>query len=54
MKTNEKLVKYHLGNDQSNDAFMKEVDRIKQSGKRLTHNQKEKLMRIARPLVYGK
>ena len=55
MKENEKLIKYHLGlNQEVNADFMKEVERIKKSGRRLSNVDKENLLKRARPLVYGR
>jgi hypothetical protein len=53
MKENQKIVEYHLDSSKPTDeAFLKEVERIKVSGKRLTNAQKAKLLKIAKPLVY--
>jgi len=53
----EKLIKYHLGtndNNQTNEDFLKEVEKIKKSGRRLTNNEKALLLKKARPLVYSR
>jgi predicted phosphoribosyltransferase len=47
---NDKLVEYF----QPDEKFMAEVEKIKKSGRRLSDKEKEKLLRKARPVVYGK
>jgi hypothetical protein len=57
MKTeNEKLLRYHLGmgSDQINEDFMKEVERLKKLGRRLSNNEKALLLRKAKPVVYSR
>lgn len=56
MNENEKLLKYHLstGSQQTNEDFLKEVERIKKLGRRLSHQEKALLARKARSVVYSK
>lgn len=55
MKTeNEKLVKYHLDEKLQNDAdLIKEIERIKNSGRRLSGQQKAELIKRFKPSVYS-
>lgn len=54
MKEDPKLVKYHLDlSKQTDEAFMKEVEKIKKTGRRLSNHEKARLLRKARPLVYN-
>jgi len=57
-KEYEKLIRYHLGNNktdtnETNEDFMKEVEKIKKAGKRLSNSEKALLLKKARPLVYS-
>jgi len=56
MNENEKLVQYHLGlgNQQASEDFLKEVEKIKKSGRRLSNQEKALLARKARSVVYSK
>lgn len=55
MNDNDKLIKYHLGpNSQMSEDFVKEVERIKKLGKRLSNNEKAQLLRKAKSVVYSK
>jgi len=56
MKENEKLLEYHLGmsDEKTNADFMKEVERLKKLGRRLSNNEKALLLQKARPVVYSK
>jgi hypothetical protein len=56
MKENEKLLEYHLGmsDEKTNADFMREVERLKKLGRRLSNNEKALLLRKARPMVYSK
>lgn len=56
MNENEKMLKYHLGlgDQQASEDFLKEVERIKKSGRRLSNQEKALLARKARSVVYSK
>lgn len=54
MKENEKLIQYHLGNKPVSEDFIKEVERIKKLGRRLSDDEKAELLRKARTVVYSK
>lgn len=56
MNENEKLLKYHLGlsTEQTNADFLKEVERLKKLGRRLSNDEKALLLRKARPVVYSR
>ena len=50
---NEKLLKqYDLSNKLSED-FMREVEKIKKGGRRLSHNEKALLLQKAKPVMYS-
>lgn len=52
----ERLLKYHLGisDPKANEDFLKEVERIKKSGRRLSSQEKGELLKKARQVVYSK
>ncbi len=56
MNENEKLLKYHFGlsDPKANEDFLKEVERIKKLGRRLSNQEKALLARKARSVVYSR
>ncbi len=54
MNENEKLIQYHLGNKPVSEDFIKEVERIKKLGRRLSNDEKAELLRKARAVVYSR
>lgn len=51
---NEKLVKYHLDEKLQNDSeLIEEIERIKNSGRRLTGQQRAELLKKLKPSVYS-
>jgi hypothetical protein len=53
MKANEKIVNYHLDSNRKKDKlFIEEIEKIKNSGKRLSDKEKQKLLRKAKSIIY--
>lgn len=55
-KESERLLKYHfeLSDPRVNEDFLKEVERIKKSGRRLSSQERGELLKKARQVVYSK